>query len=110
MYICVVIVKIQDVVYVDRYQPPVHCNDGPVVDLFSLANILPHELLVKIYNKYFRPVKYYQLYTYVMRNPLCIDISVYSSNKEIFVSHLPVFCLDPFGTTFDVKTNCSTGL
>ena len=78
-------------VYVDRYQRPVHCNDGPVVDIVSLVNRLPRDLLVKIYNEYFRPVKFYQLYTYVIRNPLCIDLSVYSSNKEIFVSHLPVF-------------------
>lgn len=78
-------------VYVDRYQWPVHCNDGPVVDIFSLVTRLPYDLLVKIYNEYFRPVKYYQLYTYVIRNPLCIDPYVYSSNNEIFVCHLPVF-------------------
>ena len=76
---------------VSDYQSPVHTTDGPVIDITELMNRLPRELVVKIYNEYFRPVKFYQLYRSITTDTMYLNDIGYDQNKSSFVKHLPIF-------------------
>ena len=72
-------------------QHPVHTNDGPVIDVMALVNRLPRELIVKIYNEYFRPVKFYQMYQSITTDTMYLDDTGYHLNKAQFVRHVHIF-------------------
>lgn len=72
-------------------QHPVHTNGGPVIDVTALVNRLPRELIVKIYNEYFRPVKFYQMFQSITTDTMYFDNDGYSLNRTQFIRHLHIF-------------------
>lgn len=67
------------------------------IDINRVVEVLPKEIIIKIYNDYFRPVKFYQLYTHIMTNPLSNSASLHDSNKEQFKIHLQIFLYENIG-------------
>lgn len=66
-------------------------NNDIYININDLVNALPYELLVKIYNEYFRPIKFYQMYTDITRADVYSNHTLMLSNREIFIKHLHIF-------------------
>jgi hypothetical protein len=76
---------------VTNYQEPVNNDRGICININELVKKLPHELLVKIYNEYFRPVKFYQLFKYITANTRYTQNFLYLENKQAFIRHVHIF-------------------
>jgi hypothetical protein len=90
------------------YQYPVHVSNGPEIDIHLLVHTLPYELLVKIYNEYFRPVKYYQLYQSITTDTMYSDYDAFLVNKDIFGQHLQIFVFQNIRQYIQKKDNIFT--
>jgi len=62
-----------------------------VLNLTLLVNRIPYELLKKIYNEYFRPIRFYQIYRELTTDSMYLDHMLYDFNKAHFGRHLPIF-------------------
>ena len=70
-------------------------DDGANIDIEIVARRLPHELLVKIYNDYFRPHKFAQLYQSLTINTICVPLKIYLNYMSGFKNHLSIFMHSP---------------
>lgn len=67
------------------------------IDIDALVNKIPHEILVKIYNEYFRPIKFYQLYKAVTVNFMALTRDLAETYQTTFGSHLKIFLYKDIG-------------
>lgn len=68
-------------------------DDG--IDINIIVVSLPVDILTKIYNEYFKPIKYYQLFKTVTENHLYTNVTLHNINRNIFISHFHIFIMDP---------------
>jgi len=76
---------------------PVNNDSDIYININDLVCALPHELLVKIYNEYFRPLKFYQMYDDITKDTIYNSTPMYVLNKELFVRHLHIFLFGNIG-------------
>ncbi len=67
------------------------------IDIDALVNTIPHEILVKIYNEYFRPIKFYQLYKVVTVNFMALPRGLAETYQTTFASHFNIFLYKDIG-------------
>ncbi len=70
-----------------------HMGEG--IDINIIVSSLPRDILVKIYNEYFKPIKYFQLFKSITENHLYTNVRVHNINRALFVSHFHVFIMEP---------------
>ena len=66
-------------------------NNDIYININDLVKALPHDLRVKIYNEYFRPIKFYQMYTNITTADVYSNHTLMLSNSELFIKHLHIF-------------------
>ena len=69
-------------------------DDTPFINIQILCIRLPYELLVKIYNEYFRPHKFAQLYKSLTINSFCFPERLLNTYRMGFKKHLAIFLHD----------------
>jgi hypothetical protein len=84
---------------INNNQYPVNINQNIIIerkeiDINILALQLPHEILVIIYNDYFRPHKFAQLFNALTTNSFFEHIQ-YKINLEQFIKHFKIFLYTP---------------
>ena len=68
-----------------------------MIDIDAVVNKIPHEILVKIYNEYFRPIKFYQLYKAITVNYISLPIEWAVPYQNTFAAHLGIFLYKDIG-------------
>jgi hypothetical protein len=84
---------------ITQTQYPVNTNQNiiierPELDINILAVKLPQDILVLIYNDYFRPHKFAQLFKALTTNSI-FNVVEYKINLEQFIKHCSIFLYTP---------------